>query len=78
MIYRNIILSNSSTMLLLIFHNTPLHVAVQNENIDIIQVLLNHKNIDVDITDHIYYMISSNYISCFMVLCFIFEKHLFN
>lgn len=34
---------------------TPLHLAVKNENIDIIKLLLDHKSINVNIYDDILY-----------------------
>lgn len=33
----------------IIFNKTPLFIAVENDNIDIINILLSNKNIDVNI-----------------------------
>lgn len=37
----------------LIYKKTALHLAVENENIQIIQLLLKHPNIDIDIKDDV-------------------------
>lgn len=35
--------------IVLFFHKTALHIAVENENVEIVKLLLNHPKIDVNI-----------------------------
>ena len=37
--------------------NTPLHIDIKKENIEIIKLLLNRKDIDLEKVDHIIYII---------------------
>lgn len=35
-------------------HNTPLHLAIKRKNIEIIKLLLNHKDININLKDDIF------------------------
>lgn len=49
---------------LVFFDKTALHLAVEKENFDIINILLAHKTIDINVTDNITIYILTRFILC--------------
>ena len=55
------------------FYVSPLHLAVEKGNIEIIQLLLNHKNIDANIKNDVFTFFKTVFIYKFMVLFYFFH-----
>lgn len=60
----------------LFFYEAPLHIAVKSNDIEIVKLLLNHKDINTDVVDDIpIFLLKTRFLYEFMVFFLIYEEN---